>query len=116
MITTDEICDKKFSETDGGYDKKEVDDFLDHICDEIDNQNIPHKHIAPTIHETFLEVIGVLFILIGLIPAITTARSLGKFDFVMFAEAYVIWLFCGCVCIGISFVLEALREIANRIR
>ena len=35
-ITVEEISRKEFSETSRGYDPKEVDDFLDDICDEME--------------------------------------------------------------------------------
>lgn len=45
ILTTDQICDKQFRNVGGNYDPDDVDEFLDQICDTIDELNARIKSL-----------------------------------------------------------------------
>ena len=45
ILTTEQICDKAFREVNGNYDPEDVDEFLDTICDTIDELNARIKSL-----------------------------------------------------------------------
>lgn len=115
MIDTNEIYDKQFEETNGGYNKKEVDSFLDHICDEIEKDR-PKQQIDTTGQESFCVVIGVLLIIVGAVVSYFTTTNYQEFSILLFAQTLIPWIIGGMLCVGISMVLTTLRHIANRIK
>lgn len=127
MINTNEIVDKKFTEKEGGYDKKEVDDFLDHICDELEaNEKKPETRteasqqqqpqIVLTTSEVVFTTIGWVILFIGTLVAWTACNAIGRFDFSVCVGAFVPWLIAGIIPLGFSAILSMIRKVGNRIK
>ena len=129
MIDTNEIVDKKFTETNGGYNKDEVDEFLDRICDDIEEQKktapAPQPQQKPEVapiydksRVTFFEIVsGIMFfagVFIAMAAAAAVDEILGSTRFSVFISAFIPWAIGSIISFGIAAILDALYKIHDK--